>query len=394
VTPWKIRIFKKEQQVEQIPSTPARKGGSFLTILLLLLVLLVMAAGGFGAWWYLNNEVAREKRLRDIEVMLGQNQKLLDAERSERSQSQQKTLTQLQSMTTQNQQLREQLNEQQRKLHELSTTDRRDWQLAEVQYLLRLANQRLLMGRDLDSALALLTASDKLLADMDEPALHEVRASVAKDIATLRGTDPLDIQGVYLQLAAVQGEIAKLDIATPEFKPNEPPSPAPLPETADWRDRLDSRLAQAFETLKTLITIRHHDASSAALMAPDQAIYLQLNLRLMIEQAQMALLQGKGSIYQSSLVKARDYVADHYIADQRRAQAVLETLNTLAKMSIERPLPDISSSLKALNLYIRTSHDVPRVATAKKAADRAAAEKAAAPKPATSGAAAAAEKKP
>lgn len=375
--------------MEQTPSTPARKGSSALTIILLLLVLLVIAAGGFGAWQYLQREENRESRLRGIEQLLQQQQKDIGGERAERSTQQQQTLTQLQSMTAQNQQLREQLNEQQRKLHELSTTDRRDWQLAEVQYLLRLANQRLLMGRDLDSALALLTAADKLLADMDEPALHEVRAAVAKDIATLRGTDPLDIQGVYLQLAAVQGEIAKLDIAAPAFKPNEPPAPAPLSETADWRDRLDSRLAQAFATLKALITIRHHDASSAALMAPDQAVYLQLNLRLMIEQAQMALLQGKGSIYQSSLAKARDYVAAHYIADQRRAQAVLETLNTLAKLSIERPLPDISSSLKALNLYIRTSHDVPRAADARKAA--AEKEKAAVPKPAATDAA---EKKP
>lgn len=358
----------------------ARKRFSVLVFILFLLVLLVIAAGGFGAWWYLNNETAREKRLLDIEIILGQNQKMIDVERAERSEHQQKTLTQLQSMTMQSQQMREQLKEQQRDLHELSTTDRRDWQLAEVQYLLRLANQRLLMGRDLDSALALLTASDKLLSDMDEPALHEVRAAVAKDIATLRGTDPLDIQGVYLQLAAAQSEIAKLDINTPEFEPNDPTPPASLPETADWRDRLDSRIAQAFATLKTLVTIRRHEASSAALMAPDQAVYLQLNLRLMIEQAQMALLQGKGSIYQSSLVKARDYVADHYVADQRRAQAVLETLNTLAKLSIERPLPDISASLKALNLYIRTAHDVPRAAVAKKAiAEK---EKAAASRPA------------
>jgi len=363
--------------VEQLTSShpappPSRKGFGVLAFVLLLLMLLMIIAGGFGAWRYLENEAAREARLRDIEVALGQNQKLLETERADRSENQQKTLNQLQSMTAQNQQMHEQLKEQQNKLHDLSTTDRRDWQLAEVQYLLRLANQRLLMGRDLDSALALLTAGDKLLSEMDEPALHDVRAAVVQDIATLRGTDPLDIQGVYLQLAALQAEIAKLDIAAPNFRPDEPPPPAALSETADWRDRLDSRLAQAFATLKALVTIRQHEAHSAALMAPDQAVYLQLNLRLMIEQAQMALLQGKGKIYQSSLEKAHQYVADHYVADQRRAAAVIETLNTLAKMSIERPLPDISSSLKSLNLYIRQSHDVPRVKDAKAAADKSA----------------------
>lgn len=357
-----------EQITAQTNNTPAaRKGSGVLVVILLLLMLAVVGAGAFAGWWYLNHEQDREKRLTDIERIIDQNQRAIGAERAERSEQQQKAHTQLQALTTQNQQLRADLNETQRKLHELSTTDRRDWQLAEVQYLLRLANQRLLMGRDLDSALALLTASDKLLADMEEPALHAVRAAVANDVATLRGSEPLDVQGIYLQLAAVQAEIARLDINAPDFKPQQAPAPALLPETADWRDRLDSRIDQAFATLKTLVTIRRHDAASAALMAPDQAVYLQLNLRLMIEQAQTALLEGRGPIYQSSLVKARDYVAQHYVVDQRRTESILQTLDQLAKLSIERPLPDISSSLKALNLYIRRAHDLPKANTARAA---------------------------
>jgi uroporphyrin-III C-methyltransferase len=351
-----------EATLSQTNTTSARRNGARTVFaILLLLMLLVVGAGAGALWWYLHQEQSREARLSQIELLIEKNQRAITAESTARTTQMHTADNDLKALTTQSRQMRAQLNEQERKLHDLSTTDRADWQLAEVQYLLRLANQRLLMGRDLDSALALLAAADKSLAEMDEPALHEVRAAVAKDIATLRGSEPLDVQGIYLQLAAVQGEIAKLSVRAPSFDP-EAVAVESLPETAGWRDRLDARIAQALLTLKSLVTVRHHDANSAALMAPDQAVYLQLNLRLMIEQAQMALLQGKGAIYRGSLEKARDYVTQHYTIDQQRAQAVLETLSQLATQSIERPLPDISSSLKALNLYIRRSHDVPRPA--------------------------------
>ena len=48
----------------------------------------------------------------------------------------------------------------------------RDWQLTEVEYLLRLANHRLRLERDADGATALLSSADGILADIDEFAFH------------------------------------------------------------------------------------------------------------------------------------------------------------------------------------------------------------------------------
>jgi uroporphyrin-3 C-methyltransferase len=59
--------------------------------------------------------------------------------------------------------------EQQQRISDLSVEDRESWQLAEVQYLMRLANQRLIMTGDTLSAEALLRSADDILRGLDEP---------------------------------------------------------------------------------------------------------------------------------------------------------------------------------------------------------------------------------
>ncbi|MBP9034586.1 MAG: uroporphyrinogen-III C-methyltransferase, partial [Pseudomonadales bacterium] len=85
----------------------------------------------------------------------------------------------------------------------ITVADRRDWALAEAEYLERLASQSLLMGREVRGALALLGAADGILRDLDDPALHAARAALASDIASLRAVAEFDVEGLYLRLAAL-----------------------------------------------------------------------------------------------------------------------------------------------------------------------------------------------
>ena len=54
---------------------------------------------------------------------------------------------------------------QRAEVRELMGPAREDWLLAESEYLLRLASQRLLMDRDVPSAIALIQSADDTLAD-------------------------------------------------------------------------------------------------------------------------------------------------------------------------------------------------------------------------------------
>ena len=61
----------------------------------------------------------------------------------------------------------------------------REWKLAEVEYLLRVANHRLLIEQDVATALGLLTAADGILEALDDVLLHPVRAALADETLAL-----------------------------------------------------------------------------------------------------------------------------------------------------------------------------------------------------------------
>jgi uroporphyrin-3 C-methyltransferase len=74
----------------------------------------------------------------------------------------------------------------------------REWKLAEVEYLLRIANHRALMEHDVKAAVQLLSAADVILEELDDFALHQVRAQLADEILALKAVSGADLQGVYL----------------------------------------------------------------------------------------------------------------------------------------------------------------------------------------------------
>lgn len=80
-------------------------------------------------------------------------------------------------------------------------TSSQDWLMAEVEYLLRLANQRVLMERDTQGAAALLEAADAIVRDAKGIIALDLRAAIASDLAELAAVPSVDTDGLYLRLA-------------------------------------------------------------------------------------------------------------------------------------------------------------------------------------------------
>lgn len=75
--------------------------------------------------------------------------------------------------------------------------------VAELEYLVRLANQRLLTEDRPQGALTLLVAADQLLKSMDSADTLAVREVLAKDISALKLVQPVDREGIYSRLGAL-----------------------------------------------------------------------------------------------------------------------------------------------------------------------------------------------
>lgn len=249
--------------------------------------------------------------------------------------------------------LQQQLASQHKRLMAMSTTDRDDWLLAEAEYLMRLANQRLLMGKEVQGALELLKAADSIVRELDDSALFPVREALAKDMEALRAAGSLDLEGIYLRLEALASRVQKLQLQKlPSMK-----MPAETePVVASWQQRLQAGLDAAIEKLSGYIKITRREEHYTPMLAPEYEATLRQTIRLMLEQAQSAALSGKQQLFENSLDKAKHWLSTYYTLDQQTTTAMLETIEQLSANQVEVNLPDISSSLRALKNYIETIH--------------------------------------
>src|SRR5690606_2411802 len=116
---------------------------------------------------------------------------------------------------------------------------RTDWLMAEAEYLLRLANQRLLMERDPQGALAILQAADDVLRETEETAVYPVRRQIAQEIVALQNLAELGRTGIFLQLDALAGGISQLQQRMAQEVPTVELEGAQAQASAsDWRGAL------------------------------------------------------------------------------------------------------------------------------------------------------------
>ena len=252
-------------------------------------------------------------------------------------------------------QLQQQLSSQQQRLQTLSTTDRDDWLLAEAEYLIRLANQRLMMGKEIKPALELLKAADSIIKGLDDSALYAVREALANDMSNVRAAGTFDLEGHYLALAALAHQAGQLQlIKSLQLTLAEPE----IAVAESWQQRLAVGLQAALDKLSSYIQISRRDDVYKPLLAPEYEAAIRQNIRLMFEQAQMASLAGKQKLYQDSLAKAQHWLLTYFTLDKASTDAVIIQLQNLKQQQVDISLPDISSSLRALKHYIETSHQL------------------------------------
>jgi uroporphyrin-3 C-methyltransferase len=228
------------------------------------------------------------------------------------------------------------------KINERLGRDRHAWVLAEADYLLQMANRRLLLERDAAGAIAALAAADQRLAGLNDPALSPVRSLISDELQALRALPLVDVDGITLELGALSKAVDSLVLAGAPREEAEDEVAAE--EAGGWRGLLRSVWAD----IRGLVVIRRHEAGSLPLITPDQRVLLRQNLRLKLETARLSLLRGHAQAYHAALQEADEWVARFYDADSAATVAMREVLARLAATDIAPALPALDQSLHAL----------------------------------------------
>ena len=329
--------------------------------------LLLAVAGVIGSVYHWQSGLQQQQQLQTIQGDTAGALQRIDAQATQRRELQRQldrqndaALQQQRQLMQRIEALQRQVSSQQKRLLSLSTTDRADWLLAEAEYLMRLANQRLLMGKEVKGAMELLKAADDILVELDDSGLFSVRQILANDMAALRAASGTDLEGLYLQLGAAANQADQLRLLEmPQLQLAEPEALQPEAlASISWLQRLQSGVQAAWQRLGSYIQIKPRDAIYKPLLAPEYEAAVRQNLRLMFEQAQMATLAGNQRLYEDSLAKANDWLVNYYTLDKESAAVVIAIVDELRQQQVEIPLPDISASPRALKQYLDTIHSI------------------------------------
>ncbi|MEQ8992893.1 MAG: uroporphyrinogen-III C-methyltransferase [Pseudomonadales bacterium] len=333
---------------------PKRRGGALAALALLLAL---AALGGAGYLYYelihLDQGQAREQaqvlasRLAEIEAQRRSLAQRVD-ELETRLVDERQSLAQFrQAQEAAREETEQALRASLNAVANQAPPDSGEWRRAEVHYLLRIANHRLLLERDVPGALRLLKAAEVILADLDDFAMFDVRARLTDEIAALEGVEDGDLQGLFLRLEALKRQIDTLPLRVPLFArgPAQPEADAPAPAAGWW--------AALANQIGSYLRVRRIDDPVKPLLAPEEAGFLEMNLRLMLERAQLAALRRDQVLYEDAVGGAIDWIDEYLDLEKPPVAKLRDELIELQGIELAQPLPDISASLNAMRALSR-----------------------------------------
>ncbi|KXJ47922.1 MAG: hypothetical protein AXW16_06665 [Cycloclasticus sp. Phe_18] len=225
--------------------------------------------------------------------------------------------------------------------------NKRQWLIAEAEYLVSTANTRLLLAADIATAIVALQSADQRLKENGDPMTFAVRRQLAKEINTLKSTQKPDIVGLSSQILALEDAVSNMSISEPHAGTAQAPEigkgePSPIP------GNIQETLNNAWENFSKLVVVRRNDKPMAALMTPERVELIRKNLALKLESARLALINQNQALYTESIAISRKWLADYFDASEPSVKTALEQLDSLENTNIISELPSIALSLKML----------------------------------------------
>jgi uroporphyrin-3 C-methyltransferase len=239
------------------------------------------------------------------------------------------------------------LNQALRKASESLGSNRRQWVLAEAEQLMIIANQRLQLAGDFDTAATALDIADQRLRSLADPQLLPVRKLLVDEIDKLKSTNRVDIAGISLRLANMANTVEQLPLSL-DFRAMKTKAENASEEKSKSKTPSHGFFQQLWMDIRSLITIRHNVESYKPLLPPKQQYFLRENLRLVLFGAQQAALRADSAAYRSNLEMAAHWIRTYFDTNAQAVKEMQTQIKTLEAAPLMAKRPDISASLSAL----------------------------------------------
>ena len=343
---------KKDQQAESekqkekptpSPSKPnkiqveqPKKARNWLAFFAFIFSLVAIAGTGF-VWWQNQLWLKNQEQLNEIKQ-----QSLLNTQQSLNQQQAQITdlLTKLSQQQNTQQATQQSLTAMQSRVKELGESQPNYWLAAEANYLINLAERRLLVEQDADTATQLLVDANKRLAAMQDPSVFHIRTAISEDIAALRVVKQPNTDDIYLTLSGLLAQVKQLPFAQayiPNLKQQAEQGEQVSDNINDWQHNL-AVSAQRF--FANFITIRKQETQVQPQLPAEQQWYVRANLTTQLLMAQNAVLDKNQQRYADAITQISSWSQEYFDPAKPEVVAFINALEHLSKQNIELTLPN------------------------------------------------------
>jgi uroporphyrin-III C-methyltransferase len=234
-------------------------------------------------------------------------------------------------------------------LYQELSRNRDEWQLAEIEQVLAIAQQQLQLSGNVRAALLALQLAESRLSRADRPQFLPVRRALTRDIERLKSLPALDLPGLSLTLDRLVASVDALPLAFEERVERPAPAKGGKDAPAAPEEGYLARLGgEVWRELRQLVVVRRVDAPEPPLLPPPQAYFLRENLKLRLLNARMALLARDEAGYREDLRVAQGWIQRYFDARAKASQAALAQLKQLSSASVSFEPPSIADSMEAV----------------------------------------------
>ena len=231
-------------------------------------------------------------------------------------------------------------------LYQELSRNRDEWQLAEIEQVLAIAQQQLQLAGNVRAALLALQLAEGRLAKSDRPQFVPIRRALARDIERLKALPVLDVASMTSRINALVASIDALPLAFDER--SEKQAAAKEVQDKGFWSRLGS---EVWGEVRQLVVIRQVNSSEAPLLPPPQAYFVRENLRLRLLNARISLLSRDEAGYREDLRAAQNWIQRYFDTRNKQTADAQNQLKQLSATSISFEMPNISESLDAVRGY-------------------------------------------
>lgn len=232
-------------------------------------------------------------------------------------------------------------------LYQELARNRDEWQLAEIEQVLAIAQQQLQLSGNVRAALLALQLAESRLTRSDRPQFLSLRRALARDIERLKALPALDLPGMSLRLDGLVAAVDTLPLAFEERAGRESAA-AKAAKPAAAPGMVERLGLELWQELRQLVVVRRIEGEEPPLVPPAQAYFLRENLKLRLLNARLSLLTRNEAGYREDLRAAQAWIQRYFDVRSKAAQGALAQLKQLASATLSFEAPSISESLDAV----------------------------------------------